>query len=71
MTYEALRLPHSVYLEYTNGEREYYDLNSDPYELTNTYSKLSPGQVAALHSQLDWLENCNNGATCSGGPSAR
>ena len=71
LTYEALRLPHSVYLEYTNGEREYYDLNSDPYELTNTYSKLSPGQVAALHSQLDWLENCHNGATCSGGPSAR
>jgi arylsulfatase A-like enzyme len=64
LTYEALRLRHIVYVEYTNGEREYYDLDSDPYELTNTYAKLSPDQVDALHAQLDGLENCHSSATC-------
>jgi arylsulfatase A-like enzyme len=55
-TYEALRLLHSIYIEYTNGVREYYDLKSDPYELTNTYTSLSPSRVDALHSQLAELE---------------
>jgi len=63
-TYEALRLPHRLYVEYTNGEREYYDLGPDPYELTNTYSNLSPDEVDALHSQLVVLENCHGVATC-------
>src|SRR5262249_6023315 len=68
LTYEALRLPHSMYVEYTNGEREYYDLKSDPYELTNTYRKLSPSQVDALHSQLVQLENCRGAVSCQRGP---
>jgi arylsulfatase A-like enzyme len=63
-TYEALRLPHSIYVEYANGEREYYDLKSDPYELTNTYPTLSPSKVDALHSQLAGLESCRGAATC-------
>ena len=63
-TYEALRLPHATYVEYANGEREYYDLKSDPYELTNIYPKLSPGQVAALHSRLAPLERCRDAVTC-------
>lgn len=64
LTYEALRLPHSIYIEYTDGEHEYYDLRSDPYELTNTYSKLSPQQVDALHSELVALETCHGAAPC-------
>ena len=63
-TYEELRLPHSTYVEYANGEREYYELDSDPYELTNTYSALSPERVDNLHSLLLGLENCHSGATC-------
>jgi arylsulfatase A-like enzyme len=63
-TYEALRLPHSTYVEYANGEREYYDLDSDPYELTNTYSTLSPERVDNLHRRLVGLENCHSAATC-------
>ena len=64
LTYEALRLQHSIYVEYANGEREYYDLSSDPYELTNTYPQLSPQQVVALHSELAALENCYFAAPC-------
>ena len=67
MTYEALRLPHAVYVEYMNGEREYYDLASDPHELTNTYRKLSPAQVDALHTRLAGLENCRGAASCQRG----
>ena len=63
-TYEALRLPHSIYVEYANGEREYYDLHSDPYELTNTYPELSPLRVNALHARLASLESCRGAATC-------
>jgi arylsulfatase A-like enzyme len=63
-TYEALRLPHSIYVEYADGEREYYDLKSDPYELTNTYGTLSRQQVNGLHSQLAKLESCRGSATC-------
>jgi N-acetylglucosamine-6-sulfatase len=63
-TYEALRLPHAVYVEYANGAREYYDFQSDPYELTNTYPELSPSRVNALHSQLAGLESCRGAASC-------
>jgi N-acetylglucosamine-6-sulfatase len=63
-TYEALRLPDSTYVEYANGELEYYDLHNDPYELTNTASQLSPDQLASLHSSLAALENCHTSATC-------
>ena len=64
LTYEALRLPHSIYVEYKDGEREYYNLSSDPYELTNIYSKLSPQRVSALHAQLAGLESCAGAAFC-------
>jgi hypothetical protein len=60
-------LPHAVYVEYMNGEREYYDLKSDPYELTNTYRRLSPSRVDALHSQLARLEDCRGAASCQQG----
>jgi N-acetylglucosamine-6-sulfatase len=64
MTYEALRLPTSTYVEYANGEREYYDLPNDPYQLTNTASQLTPSQLDSLHAKLDALVNCHSGASC-------
>jgi arylsulfatase A-like enzyme len=63
-TYEVLRLRHAMYVEYANGEREYYDLDSDPYELTNIYPELSPDQVDALHSRLARMESCHGTASC-------
>jgi arylsulfatase A-like enzyme len=63
-TYEALRLPHAMYVEYTDGEREYYDLESDPYELRNIYPQLSSAQVDAAHSRLATLERCRGATTC-------
>ena len=63
-TYEALRLPHAMYVEYANGEREYYDLKSDPYELTNAYPGLSAHEVDTLHARLAGLESCRGATNC-------
>jgi arylsulfatase A-like enzyme len=63
-TYEALRTPAATYVEYADGEHEYYNLRQDPYELTNTYGMLSPMQKASLHRRLKLLKHCHNGAAC-------
>jgi arylsulfatase A-like enzyme len=58
-TYEAIRTQDAVYVEYKNGDREYYDLTRDPYELDNTYADLGPGRQARLHDTLTKLEGCS------------
>jgi N-acetylglucosamine-6-sulfatase len=63
-TYEAVRLPDSTYVEYADGELEYYDLRADPYQLTNTASQLSSSQLTSLHSLLAGLADCHTGAAC-------
>jgi N-acetylglucosamine-6-sulfatase len=63
-TYEALRTADSLYVEYANGEREYYDLRSDPFELVNIAGSLAPARLAALHAALAAVENCHDGSAC-------
>jgi arylsulfatase A-like enzyme len=63
-SYEAMRTPNYLYVEYRDDEREFYDLQTDPYELHNVASSLTPTQLAELHTELITLENCHNGATC-------
>ena len=63
-TYEALRDNHAVYVEYSDGERGYYDLTRDPYELNNVYSKLGSKQRARLHAQLVAMAACHGGSRC-------
>ena len=41
-TYEAMRTPHFLYVEYADGEREFYDLRNDPFELHNLAGELTP-----------------------------
>jgi N-acetylglucosamine-6-sulfatase len=62
-TYEAMRTNGAVYVEYLNGDREYYDLTKDPYELRNVYGDLSGAQRADLHRTLGDLERCR-GQNC-------
>ncbi len=45
-SYEAMRTPHYLYVEYRDDEREFYDLRTDPYELHNLVSSLSAAQLA-------------------------
>jgi N-acetylglucosamine-6-sulfatase len=63
-TYEAMRTPDYLYVEYANGEREFYDLRTDPYELDNIAGTLPPDQSARLHAELTRLENCHDGQAC-------
>ena len=62
-SYEAIRTDHEAYVEYKDGEREYYDLRTDPNELTNTISKVKQAHLADLRSTLHRLEKCS-GKNC-------
>ncbi len=63
-SYEAMRTPQFLYVEYDNGEREYYALDSDPYELHNLARTLSPDRLSQLHSELTALESCHDADAC-------
>ncbi|HZE04587.1 MAG TPA: sulfatase-like hydrolase/transferase, partial [Solirubrobacteraceae bacterium] len=69
-SYNAVRISDkrfgdAVYVEYTrNGGREYYNLDTDAFELHNTYKQLSASQRSILHRTLARLERCHNSAAC-------
>ena len=50
--------------ESKSGEREFYNLRRDPFELHNRAGSLSAIQLAELHDDLAQLENCHTGAEC-------
>jgi N-acetylglucosamine-6-sulfatase len=62
-SYAALRTRFGTYVEYETGEREYYDLRTDPDELHNIYDSLSAYERASLHERLTDLRDCR-GAGC-------
>lgn len=64
-SYEALRLSNALYVEYSTGEHEYYNLNRDPYELHNVYASLSPAIKARLHQEVVTLKTCHDNTACS------
>jgi len=63
-SYEAMRTGEALYVEYVDGEHEYYDIATDPYELRNAYSDLGPRLRAELHRELVGLARCHGGAEC-------
>jgi N-acetylglucosamine-6-sulfatase len=56
--YEALRTQQHLYVEYATGERELYDLRTDPYELRNLAKTAAPGLIARLSKRLAELQYC-------------
>ncbi len=66
-SYEAMRTHEYTYVEYADGEREYYDLIRDPDQLHNLASSLSPARVAQLHAALLRLQNCRGPECWSAG----
>ncbi|MGH8862860.1 MAG: sulfatase family protein [Jatrophihabitantaceae bacterium] len=64
-SYVAIRAAHWVYIRYTvSGEREYYDLTKDPYELHNLGPSLSKARRAQLDRIMSGLEKCHGDAAC-------
>jgi arylsulfatase A-like enzyme len=63
--YAALRLPESTYIEYSTGEREYFNLVEDPFQLENVYDTLPLAARDQLAAQLAALRVCR-GANCVG-----
>ncbi len=63
-TYEAMRTKRFLYVEYDDGEREFYDLRTDPFELHNIADTLAPFDRALLHIELGNLKRCHGGPAC-------
>lgn len=61
--FNAVRSPEWLYIEYQSGERELYDLVSDPNEVRNIIDTADPRVVAQLQMQLQALRGCR-GPTC-------
>jgi N-acetylglucosamine-6-sulfatase len=57
-TYEAMRTHDYLYVEYADGELEFYDLRRDPFELHNIALSLSLQQLSLLHSELMAMKHC-------------
>jgi arylsulfatase A-like enzyme len=58
-TYEAMRTHGYLYVEYADGEIEFYDLRRDPFELHNIASSLTPQELALLHGDLLRMRRCH------------
>jgi len=63
-TYEAMRTHRFLYVEYADGEREFYDLRTDPFELHNLAGQATPGELAQLHAALSRLKRCQGARRC-------
>lgn len=63
-TYDAIRLPDAVYVEYADGGREYYDIAHDPDQLRNLAPALTEFHQAALSDALAALVDCRGPDEC-------
>ncbi len=63
-TYEAIRLQDAVYVEYADGEREYYDIAADPHELHNLAPQLGTDRLAVLSRSVAALKACRGTQEC-------
>jgi N-acetylglucosamine-6-sulfatase len=63
-TYEAMRTGWFLYVEYADGEREFYDLRTDPFELHDLADQLSGATLAQLHQALVAMKRCHGDESC-------
>ena len=59
--YAALRTDRYTYVEYVTGERQLYDLRTDPDQLHNVVTTADPKLVQDLARQLSALRQCKGG----------
>jgi N-acetylglucosamine-6-sulfatase len=72
-TYDAIRMmgtaadggaTEKVFVSYVDGETEYYDIDNDPYEMTNTVGNLAPAAVTQYKGVVSAIKACKGTATC-------
>ncbi len=61
--YSAVRTARYNYVEYGTGEKELYDLNADPTELTNIYNSAPQALRSELKARLEALKTCSRADT--------
>ena len=61
--FAGVRTKNYVYVEYGNGDKEFYDLLKDPLELQNAYSTADAKLIAQHQQMLTLLRTCQ-GASC-------
>ena len=52
VVYSSMIKPNSMYTQWANGEREYYDLDLDPNQLNNSYESLGKSEMETLEAEL-------------------
>jgi N-acetylglucosamine-6-sulfatase len=57
-SYTALRTRWTTYVEYANGEREFYNRRHDRFELHNRAGRLTAAHQARLSAALDRYRHC-------------
>ena len=70
-TYKAMRTAGFTYVEYRDGEREYYNDRFDPDQLRNVYDELSRAKRRRLRVQLRALVTCDGAIECATGTARR
>lgn len=56
--FSAIRGVNFTYVEYATGEKEYYDLTSDPYQLQNSVNMLNSDTAEKLSAKTNTLKTC-------------
>ncbi|HEY2299409.1 MAG TPA: sulfatase [Jatrophihabitans sp.] len=63
-SYVAIRSRTFLYVKYDTGDREYYDLVHDPYEMRDLGPSLSARKIAALDHIVARLKHCHSQGSC-------
>jgi N-acetylglucosamine-6-sulfatase len=61
--YDAVRTAQYNYVEYETGEKELYDLDADPTELTSIFNRASQALRSELEARLEALKICTRADT--------
>ncbi|MEO8500090.1 MAG: sulfatase [Vicinamibacteria bacterium] len=57
-SYSGIRSEKDVYVEYVTGEKEYYDLTKDPYQMDSKATTLPPSMLAKLSARVSAMKDC-------------